>query len=167
MDIRLFKTNVLPVRGKLYHVAMKILGNEHDAEDVVQESMLKLWLMRQHLSGYKSIEAYAVQMTKNISLNKIRARKPVTENWFDDVPETARKPDQQAEEKDSVEMVSRIIENLPDMQKMIIQLRDIEGYQPEEIAEITGCEIATVRVNLSRARKKVKEIFFRINKFDK
>jgi RNA polymerase sigma-70 factor (ECF subfamily) len=61
--------------------------------------------------------------------------------------------------------VARIIERLPETQRMIIRLRDIEGYQPAEIAEILGCEPSAVRMNLSRARKKVKEEFFNINHF--
>jgi RNA polymerase sigma-70 factor (ECF subfamily) len=105
-------------------------------------------------------------MGKNICINKIRARKLLsTDDAFDAMQEPAPTPDLQLEAADSMTTVARIIGRLPEMQRMVIRLRDIEGYQPAEIADIMGCEVSAVRVNLSRARKKVKEDFFNINNF--
>ncbi len=165
MDVQKFKMQVLPIREKLYRMALKMLHNEVEAEDTVQEVMLKLWIMRDQLAEYRSVEALAMQMGKNLCINKIRARKSHCDNTFDNMQALVQTPEQQLETADSVEMVARIIDQLPETQKMVIRLRDIEGYQPEEIAQIIGCEESAVRVNLSRARKKVREEFFKINHF--
>jgi RNA polymerase sigma-70 factor (ECF subfamily) len=162
MDIQEFRTKVLPVRDKLYRMSLKMTGNDCDAEDVVQEVMLKLWEIRDQLSVCKNVEAYATQTVKNTCINRFKAKK-ATNGYFADIPETEQTPEEQMENRDLVALVARIIDRLPDMQRMVMQLRDIEGYQPEEIAEIMGCNTAAVRMNLSRARKKVKEIFFKIN----
>ena len=164
MDIQVFKSYVFPIRDKLFQAAQKILQDSPEAEDVVQEVMLKLWVMRHELTGVRNIEAYVMQMNKNVCINRIRARRPASDS-FDQLQAPGDTPDRHLENTDSVEMVTRIIESLPEMQQLVIRLRDIDGYQLEEIAEITGCEITAVRVNLSRARKKVKEIFFKINHF--
>jgi RNA polymerase sigma-70 factor (ECF subfamily) len=165
MDIQTFKTKVIPVREKVYRLSLKMLQNDADAEDTAQEVMLKLWTMRDRLDAYMNIESLAVQIGKNISINRIHARKQMSDNALDAMHDTSLAPDLQLEAADSIETVARIIDSLPEMQRMVIRLRDMEGYQPAEIAEIMGCEESTVRVNLSRARKKVKEEFFRINNF--
>ena len=166
MNIKAFKIKILPIRDKLYHQALKTVGNDFDAEDVVQEVLLKLWEIRNELGTVKNLEAYAMSMIKNASTNKIRNRKPVSDKFYETAQDINKNPDNQLENKDAVEIISTIIENLPYMQQIIIKLRDIECLSVDEIADITGSEAATVRVNLSRARKKVKEIFFKINNIE-
>jgi len=166
MDLNHFKVEVLPLRGKIYNYSIKMLENTEEAEDTVQEVFLKLWEMRTKLSEYDSIEAFAVTMTKNLCLNKLSYRqRHATEDlqqiqnvWRDNTSE------QELENADAVDKVKQIIETLPPLQKMIIKMRDIEDYDMSTIAEITGCTEEAVRMNLSRARKKVKEVFFKMNK---
>ena len=165
MDIQTFKIQVLPVREKVYRLSLQMLRCHADAEDTAQEVMLKLWTMRHQLAAYRSVEALAVQIGKNICINRLRAQKHSSDDVFDTLQEASPSPDLQLEAADSMATVARIIERLPEMQRTVIHLRDIEGYQPSEIAEIMGCEESAVRMNLSRARKKVKEEFFKINQF--
>ena len=165
MDIRTFKIQVLPVREKVYRLSLRMLRCDADAEDVAQEVMLKLWTMRSQLAAYRNVEALAVQIGKNICINKLHARKRQSDDAFDAMQDTSPTPDQQLEATDSMATVIRIIDRLPETQRMAIRLRDVEGYQPAEIAQIMGCEESAVRMNLSRARKKVKEEFFNINHF--
>ena len=165
MDIQTFKIQALPVREKVYGLSLRMLRCSADAEDTVQEVMLKLWTMRHKLADYRSVEALAVQIGKNICINKLHARKHLANDAFESMQEPSPPPDMQLEAVDSMAIVARIIDRLPETQRMVIRLRDIEGYQPTEIAEIMGCEESAVRVNLSRARKKVKEEFFKINNF--
>ena len=165
MDIQTFKIHVLPVREKVYRLSLRALRCNDDAEDTAQEVMLKLWMMRDRLDAYRSIEALAVQIGKNININKLKARKDTVNDFFENAQENVLTPDRQLEAADSIETVARIIDRLPEMQRMVIRLRDIEGYQPAEIAEIMGCDESAVRNNLSRARKKVREVFFKINNF--
>ncbi|MDR1672746.1 MAG: sigma-70 family RNA polymerase sigma factor [Bacteroidales bacterium] len=161
-EIQEFRTKVFPVRDKLFRMALRMTGNTHDAEDVAQEVMLKLWEIRDQLSVCRNIEAYATQTLKNTCRNRLKAKKP-TDGYSADIPETGQTPAEQTENKDLIALVARIIDRLPDTQRMVMQLRDVEGYLPDEIAEIMGCNTAAVRMNLSRARKKVKDIFFKIN----
>jgi RNA polymerase sigma-70 factor (ECF subfamily) len=165
MDIQRFKIQAFPAREKVYRMSLRMLGCYADAEDVAQEVMLKLWMMRNQLAAYRSVEALAVQIGRNICINKLCARKHVSDDAFDTMQDTSPTPDLLLEATDSVATVTRIIDRLPETQRMVIRLRDIEGYQLAEIAEIMGCEESAVRVNLSRARKKVKEEFFKINHF--
>ena len=166
MELNRFKVEILPLRGKIYNYSLKMLENTEEAEDTVQEVFLKLWEMRAKLSEYDSVEAFAVTMTKNMCLNKLSFRQRHVREELQQIQhvwngETA---EQQLENADAVDKVKQIIETLPPLQKMIIKMRDIEDYDMDTIAEVTGCTEEAVRMNLSRARKKVKEMFFKINK---
>ena len=165
MDIQTFKIRALPVREKVYRLSLRMLRCHADAEDAAQEVMLKLWTMRDRLAACRNVEALAVQICKNANINRLKAGKYTSDHAFDAMQDTSPTPDQQLETADSMATVARIIGRLPEMQRMVIRLRDVEGFQPAEIAEIIGCEESAVRMNLSRARKKVKEEFFKINQF--
>ena len=166
MELNQFKEEALPMREKILNYSLKMLESREEAEDTVQEVFLKLWEMRAKLPEYDSVEALAVTMTKNICLNKISYRQrhgreelsQIQSVWRDETAE------RQIENADAVDWVKQIIETLPPLQKTIIKMRDIEDYELNTIAEITGCTEEAVRMNLSRARKKVKEMFFKINK---
>ncbi len=168
MDAKEFKERVLPVSQPIFRYANRLMSNEHDAEDVVQEIWLKLWDKRDQLGSIKSIEAFAFRMTRNLCLDKIKLKKP---KYYDDrdegsyrYDEADRAPDPQSslELKDTMERVNQIIGRLPEQQKTLLQMRDVEGLEYEEIADITGLEINAIRVNISRARKKVRETIQKI-----
>lgn len=146
------------------NISLRMLNGKADAEDVVQEVFLKLWQIRDKLDGYNSVEALAVMMTKNLVLDKLKARKPVAEAaglWMQDSGE--KSPAELLEQQDAVACIRRLIERLPSLQQTIIRMKDIEGYELAEIAEITGSRIEAVRTNLSRARKKIREQFIALN----
>ena len=166
MELNRFKVEIVPLKGKIYNYSIKMLENTEDAEDTVQEVFLKLWEMRAKLSEYDSVEALAVTMTKNLCLNKLSFRQRHVKEGLQQIENirSDKTSEQQLENTDAVETVKQIIETLPPLQKMIIKMRDIEDYDMNVIAEITGCTEDAVRMNLSRARKKVKELFFKINK---
>jgi RNA polymerase sigma-70 factor (ECF subfamily) len=163
MDAKEFKERVLPASRKIFRYANRLLNNEHDAEDVVQEIWLKLWDKREQLGNIKNMEAFAFRMTRNLCLDKIKLKKP---QYFDDREEGAYRydgadhqpdPESSLELKDTMERVNQIIGRLPEQQKTLLQLRDVEGLEYEEIASMTGLEINAIRVNISRARKNVRE----------
>lgn len=157
-----FKAEILPIRDKLFHIAQKILVEEEDAEDAVQEVLLKLWHTRDSLDRYDSAAAFATTVTKNHCLDKLRVKKQI--DALDDVHhmrEANDNPYLQLERKNTEEVLRKIIDQLPQLQQAIIRMKDIEEYEVEEIAEITGTKVDAVRVNLSRARKKVREEYIK------
>lgn len=147
------------------HVSLNLLADKADAEDVVQDAFLKLWLMRDRLSSYRSVEALAVMMVKNLAIDTIRKQRP-EEDRIDSIfaYEAAERPDTMLEQSDAVECIRRLIDRLPSIQQSIIRMKDIEGYEIAEIATITGAQEEAVRMNLSRARKKIREQFMRLNR---
>lgn len=165
MELNQFKEEVLPIRNKVYNYSLRLLNNLTEAEDTVQEVFLKLWQMRERLGEYRNIEALSIQIAKNICLNKLDYQKRHQTDQIEELRliSVSENMEKQVEVADAVSLVKKIISSLPELQKLIIQMRDLEGYELEEIAEITGCRIEAVRMNLSRARKKVKETFFKIN----
>ncbi|HAD01989.1 RNA polymerase sigma factor [Macellibacteroides fermentans] len=165
MELETFKSTVLPLRDKLLKYSVKLTDDGADAEDIVQEAFLKLWYIRDRLDGYQSVEALSVQVVKNLCLDKLRSKR------MDRMPENSQSiladtvtPEQLLEQHDAVAIIGRLIQQLPTLQQCIIRMKDVEGYELSEIAQITGTQIESVRVNLSRARKKVREQFLMLNK---
>ena len=165
MELETFKSTVLPLRDKLLKYSVKLTDDGADAEDIVQEAFLKLWYIRDRLDGYQSVEALSVQVVKNLCLDKLRSKR------MDRMPENSESiladtvtPEQLLERHDAVAIIGRLIQQLPTLQQCIIWMKDVEGYELSEIAQITGTQIESVRVNLSRARKKVREQFLMLNR---
>ena len=161
MDANDFKRNMLPISGKLYRFACLLLRDKIEAEDAVQEVYLKLWKIRDSLESLKSIEAFAMKMTKNWCLDRIKARKPVYiegyQKWFDRQAEDDD-PHRIMENTDQLGLLHHILDQLPEQQRHIVQLRELQGLEFEEIGEVMNMQVNAVRVNLSRARNRIKEV---------
>jgi RNA polymerase sigma factor (sigma-70 family) len=155
-----FDSLIQLLNRKLYGFAFRILRNQEEAEDVVQEIFLKLWKMGGKLNEYKSIDALATTMTRNYCLDLLRKQKHsfIGEFNVDTYQElTSPSPHELMENSESRDIIFNIIENLPEAYKVIIRLRDIEGISYEEIAEKTDQNINTLRVTLSRARGLIRD----------
>ena len=153
-----FKKQVLPVKDKLYRLAKRILNNIEESEDVVQEVFYRLWSRRDEVSTYKSIEAFAMVVTKNMCLDKVKAKgyyKDELNEW--NAPVDNKSPEKIVELKDEVSHVHQIIRQLPERQRMIVQMRDVEEMEYEEIAEVMQMNLNAIRVSLSRARKTIRD----------
>ena len=160
MELKQFKIDVLPLRDKLLNYARKLTEDPSDAEDAVQEIMLKLWNMRQKLDEYQSIEALAMTMTHHLCMDIWRAKRPDSLSLEQvQAPSQSATPERLLEEKYEFRLMRKIIDSLPTLQRTIIQMKDVQEYETEEIAEITGCSAEAIRSNLSRARKKVRDIY--------
>ncbi len=165
MVARDFKTNVLPVSKKLLRFATRFLKDEDEAKDVVQDVFLKLWQKRETLATIENIEAFAMRMTRNRCLDLIRANKTISIDAETDrkLKEETIDVHSKVEFSESANQVKKLINKLPDLQRTVMQLRDIEQLSYEEIAEATDLKVNAIRVNLSRARKKVRDEFLKIN----
>ena len=153
-----FTKLVLPFKDKVFRLAKRLLVSTEEAEDATQEILLKLWRNREKIADYKNVEAFSMTMTKNFCLDRLKSKqaqnlKIVHSNYQDNNTSLQK----QVENKDSVDWVSKIIEELPEQQKIILQLRDIEEYDFDEIAKVVDMNPTAIRVALSRARKTIRE----------
>ena len=153
-----FLNLVLPFKDKLYRLAKRLLISAEEAEDATQEVLLKLWAGKKRMGQYKNVEAFAMTMTKNFCLDRLKSRqssnlKLVHSNYASSETPLQR----EVEIRDSVNWVRRIMDDLPEQQRMILQLRDVESYEFEEIEKMMDMNPTAVRVALSRARKAVRE----------
>ncbi|MDR1004631.1 MAG: RNA polymerase sigma factor [Prevotellaceae bacterium] len=163
MELKQFKSTILPLRGKLLAYAGKLTGCSEDAEDAVQEVLLKLWNKRLELDRCHNIEAFAMTVTHHLCMDMWRSRHTPTLP-LEQVHAMSgdHRPDRQTEMNDAVSLMHRLIDALPTLQRTIMRMKDIEAYETEEIADITGCAPDAIRSNLSRARKKVRDNYLRI-----
>ena len=168
MELQEFKTKVLPVKDRLYRLALHMLRSVPEAEDTLQDAMVKLWDRRLQLDSYRSVEALAVTITKNLCLDRLKSKKH--KNQLDiqnmELDSGFVTPYKKVELSDSMKVMTRAFQALPDQQRLLISLRDIEGYSYEEISEQTGLEINNIRVGLSRARKKARELYLKIENYE-
>ena len=153
-----FLKRALPFKDKVFRLAKRLLVSADEAEDATQELYLKLWRNREKISGYDNLEAFAMTMTKNYCLDQLKSKragnlKLVHSNYRDKNTSLEK----QIELKDTVNQVKTLIDTLPEKQRMIIQLRDIENYEFNEIAKIMDMEQTAIRVALSRARKAIRQ----------
>ncbi|NDV69266.1 RNA polymerase sigma factor [Dysgonomonas sp. 25] len=157
---------VLPLRRKLGAYALRLLKDEDEAEDIVQEVCLKLWCIRDNLAQYHSIEALSLQITKHLSLNRLKELQRYGENYGNEATETdSPTPETLLTHKDDMSHMLHVIDTLPDMQQMVLKMRHIEGMEIDEIARLAGSSPEAIRMNLSRARKRVKDIFFKLQDY--
>jgi RNA polymerase sigma-70 factor (family 1) len=159
MSLEDFKQRVLPVKNKLFRFALRIVGNTEDAEDIVQEVFVKVWNKRQDMHKFLNMEAWCMKLVKNQSLDRIKSGhfKASLKKDDSDVQSEENNPHGQSELSDTLKIVHDCISKLPPKQKEVIQLRDVEGYSYQEIAEVMEIDINQVKVNLFRARKTIKE----------
>jgi RNA polymerase sigma factor (sigma-70 family) len=149
---------VLPFKDKVFRLAKRLLVSTEEAEDATQELLFKLWKSKEKIVDYKNVEAFAMTMTKNYCYDRLKSKQAsnltlVHSNY----KEKETSLDKKLEYRDSVNQVHLLIESLPEQQKIIIQLRDIEQYDFEEICKMVAMKPTAVRVALSRARKTIRE----------
>lgn len=149
---------VMPFKDKVFRLAKRLLVSQEEAEDATQEILMKLWNNKEQIEEYKNVEAFSMTMTKNFCLDRLKSKqaqnlKIVHSNYQDNATSLQK----QVELNDSVAWISKIIEQLPEQQKIILQLRDIEQYEFEEIASMLDMNETAIRVALSRARKTIRE----------
>ena len=153
-----FLKSVLPFKDKVFRLAKRLLVSTEEAEDATQELYFKLWRNKEKLVNYKNVEAFAMTMTKNYCFDRLKSKQAsnltlVHSNYKE--KDTALET--KIEQRDSVSQVHVLIDKLPEQQKLVIQLRDIEQYDFEEIGKMLDLKPTAVRVALSRARKTIRE----------
>lgn len=158
MNQQVFLDTVMPFKDKVFRLAKRLLVSQDEAEDATQELYFKLWNNKSKLASYKNVEAFAMTMTKNYCLDRLKSKQAsnlslVHSNYKDSHTGLQK----EIELQDSVSKVHELIAELPEQQRMVIQLRDIEEYEYEEIGDMLQMQPTAVRVALSRARKNIRE----------
>ena len=169
MDANDFKRIFLPYHKRLYQVAYRLMGNALDAEDMVQETFLKLWKKREELPpNIENMEAYCITLIKNICFDALRSSRLQEDNRTPDVLNIAgeRNLMHDIEVKDEMNQVKQIISTLPKKQQQVIVMRDINDCSIEDIEQATGLSAVNIRVLLSRTRKKIREQFNAIRNYE-
>ncbi|MFC2186165.1 RNA polymerase sigma factor [Fulvivirgaceae bacterium LMO-SS25] len=155
-----FTQKVIPISAKLQRFAKSLLKDEDDASDTVQDVLLKLWDRRHLMAGIENVEAWCMKMIRNRALDKIRYQSYRRSNQIETAFEIASalpSPHKSVELKQGLEQMHQAMDELPERQKAVIHLREIEGYSYDEIAVIVGTDLNTIKVELHRARKKVRD----------
>jgi RNA polymerase sigma-70 factor (ECF subfamily) len=158
MNQKEFLAQVTPIQDRLYRIAKRLLVSEDEAQDATQEILIKLWSNRKKIKKLRSIEAFAVTMTKNYCYDKLKAKSSsnlqlVHSNYEDQHYNTVKT----SENNDSVNWVLKLMKELPEQQRLILHMRDVEQYSNSEIAKELDLNETAVRVTLSRARKTIRE----------
>ncbi len=157
MDAETFKRIFLPYSSKLYGIAYRIMQNKSLAEEVVQETFIKLWTKRHTFEDVRNHESFAVVILKNTCLDFLRKEKGYYENEKDICENHSLLS--YIEQQDQINCVKNFIEKLPFRQRQVMQLKHWEGFSDKEIEEITGLTVGNIKMILSRTRKAIKEKF--------
>ena len=152
-----FRHDVLPLKDVLYRLALRITLNHEEAQDVVQDTLIKVWNRRDEWSGIESIEAYSLTICRNLSLDRMKNKAIPLET-----PDQGSSPYEQMLQKDRLDLVRRMVNTLPEKQRSCMQLRDFEGKSYKEIAAILQISEDQVKVNIFRARQAVKQRYQQI-----
>ncbi len=157
-----FINKVMPFKDKVFRLAKRLLVSTDEAHDATQELYFKLWKNKAKIEQYDNVEAYAMQMTKNYCLDQLKSKRAsnltlVHSNYKDEDSSLQKN----IEFSDSANIIKKMIDALPEKQRIIVQLRDVENYEYAEIGKIVGMEPTAIRVTLSRARKTLREKFLK------
>jgi RNA polymerase sigma-70 factor (ECF subfamily) len=161
-----FRTDVLPLKNELFRLALRITLNREDAEDVVQETMIRVWNRRDQWEQIESIEAFCTTICRNLALDKTKRASNQDASLDDeghDAPDHSysANPEEQAMQRDKVERVRRLMNLLPEKQRTCMQLRDVEGKSYKEIAAVMDITEQQVKVNIVRARQSIKQEYLK------
>jgi len=158
-----FRRTVFVHRDKMYRFARSLLLDDDDSFDLVQDVMEKLWRCRCELPGIRNMEAFAMQCLRHEAMNRIKRTKRVREyrNGLEEGVEREKYPSL------VTDIIMDMIRSLPEKQRLVMHLRDVEEYETWEIAETLDMQESTVRVNLTRARQKVRDRLQKIFEHEK
>ena len=164
-----FTSDILPMKDILYRLALRITLSREEAEDIVQDPLIRVWNRRDSWDTIENIEAFALTVCRNMALDRLRLHEnqnaslddtPVESN-----PTATANPYERTVQREKVQIVRQLIDALPEKQRACMQLRDMEGKTHKEIAAVLGITEEQVRVNIFRARQTIKQQFERYENY--
>ena len=163
-----FRNDVLPMKNELFRLALRITLNRAEAEDIVQDTLIKVWNRQYEWEDIDSIEAFSLTICRNLSLDRIK-KKENNNDSLEDVkvaePFSSSNPQDRMIQADKINLVKQIVDALPEKQRSCMQLRDFEGKSYKEIAEVLEISEEQVKVNIFRARQTVKQKYLKLDNY--
>lgn len=169
MELEYFRQRIIPARDRLYRVAYWMLKDSDEAQDALQEGMLRLWTHRQKLMLCQNAEAFAIRTVRNLCLDRLRSKGYKNRQGLEGlerVESEVASPQQLIESANHHEVLKQLMLKLPEQQQWLLRLREVEELSYEEIEEITGMQVNAIRVALSRARKSLREKFLQVSSYE-
>lgn len=162
-----FRNDILPLKDKLFRLALRITFDRAEAEDIVQETMIRVWNKRDEWEGLESVEAYCLTVARNLAIDRSEKKDSQMVELTSEAEQTpdVSSPYDRLVNKERLKLVHRLVSELPEKQRLIMQLRDVEGKSYKEIAVALHLTEEQVKVNLFRARQKVKQKFIDIDSY--
>ena len=165
-----FRNDILPLKNELYRLALRITLNPAEAEDIVQETMIKVWNRRDQWDEIESIEAFCLTICRNLALDKMHKMENQNQSLDEgvhDAPDRSfsSNPEEQAMQQDRLALIRRLIDALPEKQRTVMQLRDFEGKSYKEIAGIMAISEEQVKINIFRARQAIRQKYIETEKY--
>ncbi|MGM9693550.1 MAG: RNA polymerase sigma factor [Alloprevotella sp.] len=157
-----FRHDLLPLKDKIFRLALRITANRQDAEDLTQDTLLRVWTKREEMETVNNLEAFCMTICRNLALDKLAAKEHANlslEQTETDTFDNRQTPEEQMEWKDRLEKVNRILQALPEKMRTAIQLREIEGMTYQEAAAVMRITEEDFKVSLHRARKLIRQRF--------
>ena len=156
-----FARDILPLKNAIFRTALRIVLSRDEAEDIVQDTMLKLWERREQIAEVQNLEAFAVTMARNLARDRVALHSSQNvsfdEALHDRADEWQQNADEQMIQNEEVRRIEKLINALPEVQRTILHLRDVEGHTYKEIAQIMDMSETNVKVTLFRARGVLRE----------
>ena len=152
MEIHEFIHSVERLRGDLLRQARRLLDSEDDAEDAVQETLMKLWIMKERILNADKMRNMATVVCRNVSLNILRDATQSVPIETAEVITLQGNPQVLLEQQESRQKLKRSIETLTDKQRAILRMRNVENMTYADIAKIIGSSESSVRGMISKAR---------------
>lgn len=173
-----FRNDILPLKNQLYRLALRITLDSAEAEDIVQDTLIKVWNARDTWNTIDNIEAFCFTVCRNLSLDSIKkkghddvsldeAMAPDSDHHITEPSQTSDTPAERTIVNNQLNIVRSIVDSLPEKQRTCIQLRDFEGKQYKEIAKILDMTQEQVKINIHRGRKTIKERFEGMENFER
>ncbi|MCE7870651.1 sigma-70 family RNA polymerase sigma factor [bacterium CPR1] len=149
--------------GGVYHLALKMLHNPADAEEVLQETFLSAYTHMANFRRQSSFKTWLYRIAANHALTRLRKDKGKLEQWLDDEAELvttdrSSDPEVAAEDEELRRRLIQAMDALPPAYRPVFWLRDVEGLSTQEVADVLGLELANVKTRLLRARLKLREL---------
>ena len=165
-----FRNDILPLKNELYRLALRITLNPAEAEDVVQETMIKVWNRREHWDELESVEAFCLTICRNLAIDRQRKMENQhlsLEDEGNEAPDNSysSNPEEQAVQQDRIALIRRLINSLPEKQRSAMQLREFEGKSYKEIAAIMAISEEQVKINIFRARQAIRKRFLETEEY--